>query len=345
MSYPASSPMSHFTPRVLTESINLRPVNRRLFTSFFADNAPSPADTFELETSYQGQSMLPALSYNDESTMRNGEILELSAVKAPIFKSKRIFTAADKFKRAAGYSPYDTSYNPLEVALAKDLDAHIADIEFMKEIMCANALVHGKIPLFNNVGGEIKEMGNIDYRRPESHSVTLSGTGQWDNADSDLVAQCEQYSSMIMDATGGFGATDIIMGTKAFQLFRKHKDVKELLDNRNIHIGELNINTNSLFKGVWNGLRIWTINAGYKDLKGKQQAFIPSDVALFVARDAKFEIDYGLPSDLDCEGPAKLFAKQFKNNDPSAYFTMVESRPLPQVKHAGATLSVKVVEG
>lgn len=336
--------LSHFTPRVLTGIVNIRPVNRRLFASFFKDNEASPSDTFELETSLQGQTMLPALSYNDAGTMRNGEVRTLSAVTAPIFKPKRMLTAADKFKRAKGFTPYDTSYDPVERAIAEDLDALIYDIEYMKEIMCANALVHGKIPLFNTVGGEVKEVGTIDFLRPQSHTVSLSENACWDNTASDLVEQSEQYSSLIMEATGGFGATDVIMGTKAFQLFRKHADVREMLDNRNIDAGVLNMNINSLFRGVWNGLRIWTINASYMDLQGQPQAFIPNDVALFIARDAKLEIDYGLPSDLECTGPTKMFAKQYKENDPSAYFIMLESRPLPQVKHAGATVSVKVVE-
>lgn len=337
--------LSAYTPRILTAVINIRPVNKRLFTSFFEDNEPSLVDTFELETSYQGQSMLPAISYNDAGTMQNGEVRTLSAVTAPIFKPKRVFTAADKFKRAKGFTPYDTSYDPLEKALAEDLDAHIYDIEFMKEIMCANALVNGKIPLFNKVNGDVKEVAAIDYKRPVSHSVTLSGTAAWDNAGSDLLEQAEQYSSMIMDATGGFGATDLIMGTKAFSAFLKHANVKDLLDNRNINAGSLNINLQSLYRGMWNGLRLWTINASYKDLAGNQKAFIPADGALFIAKDAKLEIDYGLPSDVDCTGPTKIFAKQYKSEDPSAYFTLAESRPLPQVKHAGATVFVKVLEG
>lgn len=336
-------PLSPFTPRVLTGVVNIRPVNHRLFTGFFKENMPSETDKFELETSYQGQSMLPALSYNDAGTLRNSETRELSAVTAPMFKPKRVFTAADKFVRGKGYTPYDTSYNPLELALAQDLDAHIYDIEFMKEIMCANALVNGKVPLFNKVDGVVKKIGEIDYRRPASHSITLSGTALWNNAGSNLIAQFEEYSALIMDATGGFGATDVIMGSKAFMSFINHANVKDLLDTRNINIGELNINTKTLYRGIWNGLNIWTINASYKDLAGNQQAFIPTDGALFIAKDAKLEMDFGMPSDLDCTGPTKFFAKQYKQEDPSAYFTLVESRPLPQVKHAGATVFVKVL--
>lgn len=335
--------LSAFTPRVLTGVVNIRPVNHRLFTSFFKENPPSDKDTFELETSYQGQSMLPALSYNDAGTLMNGDVRTLSAVTAPIFKPKRVFTAADKFVRGKGYTPYDSSYDPLELAIAENLDAHISDIEFMKEIMCANALVNGKIPLFNLVEGKAKQIGTIDYKRPASHSVTLSGTAKWDNASSDLIGQAEDYSALMMDATGGFGATDLVMGSAAFKAFLNHANVKNLLDTRNINIGELNINLRTLYRGKWNGLDLWTINAKYKDLEGNQQSFIPSDGALFIARDAKLEIDYGIPSDLDCTGPTRYFSKQYKNEDPSAYFTLVESRPLPQVKHAGATVFVKVL--
>ncbi len=334
-------PFSQFTPRVLTGVINLRPVNPRLFTSFFKENAPSPVDTFELETFYQGQSVLPALSYNQAGTMRDSGQRSIRAVVAPIFRPKRSFTAAEKFKRAKGMTPYDGTTG-IDEAIAEDMDAHLFDLEFMKEIMCSQALVHGKITLLNKLDDNVVEIGNIDFKRPASHSITLSDTAQWSNAASDIVSQADQYSSMIMEATGGFGATDIIMGKKAFALFRKHKDVQDLLDNRNIHAGELNLTVRTMYKGNWNGLNIWLNSASYRDMKGQNTPFIPEDMALFVARDARLEIDYALPTDVECTGATRYFAKQFKQEDPSAYFTVAESRPLPQVKHNGATVAVKV---
>ena len=44
-----------------------------------------------------------------------------------------------------------------------------------------------------------------------------------------------------------------------------------------------------------------------------------------------------------CEGPAKIFAKQFEQEDPSGIFTIAESRPLPMTRHCGWTVKVKVL--
>lgn len=335
--------LSYFTPRILTGVINLRPVQHDLFASFFRPKAPSAVDVFELHTSLRGASLIPSITNHAAGTMRKGGELSVSVVKAPRFRVKRMFTAADMLKTQAGQTPYDLSINPVERAVAEDMDAHRQDIDFMLEVMCAQALVDGKIDIYDRVEGSTTKTFSVDFKRPAAHSVVLTGTALWSDAASDLIGTMDQYNLMIQEATSGYSGTDLILGKNAWTAFRKHADVKNTLDIRHIDIGSLTPKIGAKLKGYWNGLKIWTTASSYKDMDGTTQYYMPPDYALLVASETENVIEYGMPVDVACSGPCRIFAKQFEQDDPSGIFTIAESRPLPMTRHCGCTVKIKVV--
>lgn len=335
--------LSYFTPRVLTGVINLRPVKHDLFTRFFRPLDPKPVDVLELQTSLRGASILPAITNYAAGTMRKGEVLSVDYVKAPRFRPKREFRAADLLKTQKGFSPYDPRVNPVERAIAEDMDAHRDDIDRMVEIMCAQAAVDGRIDLYDMIEGQVVKNYTVDFKRPASHSVTLTGDALWSNPASDLVGMMETYNLLIQEDTSGHSATDLILGKNAWTAFRRHPDVKDSLDNRRIDIGQLSPRVGAKLKGQWNGLNIWTHNATYNDLEGNTKYYLEPDYALLLAGSAESVIEFGQPVDVKCEGPAKIFAKQFEQEDPSGIFTIAESRPLPMTRHCGWTVKIKAV--
>lgn len=335
--------LSFFTPRVLTGVINLRPVKHDLFTSFFHEVDPKPFETFELETSLRGASILPSITNFDAGTMRRGETLNVGYVKAPRFRPKRSFRAADLLVTQKGFTPYDPRVNPVERAIADDMDAHRDDIDRMLEIMCAQAAVDGRIDLYDIIEGKSVQTYSVDFKRPATHDITLSGDAVWSNEKSDLVGSVEDYDLLIQEDTGGLSATDLIMGKDAWTAFRRHPDVKDTLDNRRIDIGSLSPRIGAKLKGQWNGLNIWVHNATYKNIKGQTRYYLEPKCALLLARDAESVIEFGQPVDVKCEGPAKIFAKQFEQEDPSGIFTIAESRPLPITRHTGWTVKLTVL--
>lgn len=335
--------LSYFTPRVLTGVINLRPVKHDLFTRFFRPLDPKPVDVLELQTSLRGASILPAITNYAAGTMRKGEILSVDYVKAPRFRPKRGFRAADLLKTQKGFSPYDPRVNPVERAVAEDMDAHRDDIDRMVEIMCAQAAVDGRIDLYDMIEGQIVKNYTVDFKRPASHTVVLTGDALWSNAGSDLVGSMDAYDLLIQEDTSGLSATDLILGKNAWTVFRRHPDVKDTLDNRRIDIGQLSPRVGAKLKGQWNGLNIWTHNATYKDLEGNTKHYLEPDYALLLASSAESVIEFAQPVDVKCEGPAKIFAKQFEQEDPSGIFTIAESRPLPMTRHCGWSVKIKVV--
>lgn len=147
--------LDFFTPRTLTGVINLRPMKWDLFTNFFKAQDTKPVEVFMLETSLRGASILPSITNYDAGTMHKGETLQVGYVKAPRFRPKRAFRAADLLKTQKGFTPYDPRINPVERAIADDMDAHRDDIDRMLEIMCAQAAVDGKIELYDVIEGNV----------------------------------------------------------------------------------------------------------------------------------------------------------------------------------------------
>lgn len=284
--------LNFFTPRVLTCVINIRPVKYDLFTGFFHAQAPQPVEVFLLETSLRGASILPSVTNYDAGTMRGGESLSVGYVSAPRFRPKRAFRAADLLKTKKGFTPYDPRVNPVERAIADDMDAHRDDIDHMLEIMCAQAAVDGKIELYDMIEGNVRKNFTVDFKRPASHDIKLSGKDVWSDPDSDLLGQIESGSLLIQEDTSGLAATDLILGKNAWTAFRRHPDVKDSLDNRRIEIGNLSPRAQAKFKGEWNGLNIWTHNATYKDVNGETKYYLAPDCALLLARDAESVIEY-----------------------------------------------------
>lgn len=335
--------LSYFTPRILTGIVNLRPVKHDLFTHFFRPLDPKPVDVLELETSLRGASLLPSITNYDAGTMRKGETLSVDFVKAPRFRPKRAFRAADLMKTQAGLTPYDPRINPVERAIADDMDAHRDDIDFMVEIMCAQAAVDGRIDLCDMIEGKVVKTYTVDFKRPASHTMVLTGDALWSNEASDVLGMVEDWNTLIQEDTSGHSATDLVLGKNAWAAFRRHPDVRDTLDNRRIDIGGLSPRVGAKLKGQWNALNIWMYSATYKDLEGQNRYYIGPDYALLLARTADSVIEYAQPVDVKCEGPAKIFAKQFEQEDPSGIFTIAESRPLPMTRHCGWTVKIKVV--
>ncbi|MDR2891606.1 MAG: major capsid protein [Deltaproteobacteria bacterium] len=336
--------LDYFDHRILTGVVNKRPLKSDVFANFFRRNDPSDGELFELHVKSRNITMLPAIANVAPGTMRTGDTIAAGAVKAPRFRPKRAFMAADRFKQAAGMNPYDPLANTLEKAIAEDMDLHREELDFAVEIMCQQAMVLGKVTLYDVVDGSTAvPKFVVDYKRPPAHSVVLTGAAMWTDPTSDLLGQVDAWGLMIQEETG-YAPTDLLLGKNAWKAFRKHPDVKDSLDNKRIEIGHLAPKVGKKIKGEWNGLTIWVVAGNYTDLDGSTKPYLDSDSALLVTADAESVIEFGLPVDNDCAGPTQIFAKGFKQEDPSGYFTVAESRPLAWTKQPGWTVLAVVVE-
>ena len=318
----------------LIKIIHMRPPQWSLFTTLFKRQAPSVDETFEIHRKTHSQNAIPVVSNWAPGIMRQQEGWEALQIKAPRFRTKREFKAAEIFfKRDIGQTPYDIGGDARARALADDLDAHRKDHDYMLEIMCAQAAVYGTVNLYtvDNLTGAYKVAEVIDYKRPASHQITLAAADKWNVATSDLVNQMEDGHRLIMEDCNGMAATELIMGMKAWNAFRKHADVKESLDNtmRLDAKSHIDLRIAQLYRGQWNGLNLYVYNGWYKDVDGTQKYYIDPNDALLITRQADNVIEYARPIDLECAGATDYFVKMYDEKDPSGIFTVAESRPLP----------------
>lgn len=339
--------LDQFDTVALTGIIRLRPPKWSLFSTFFKPQAPSETDIFELHTKAYQYGVLPPIGEYSAGTLMQPQGWEISQVKAPRFRTKRLFRAADVLmKRQIGSSPYDLESDPVIRLVAEDMDAHRMEHDRMIEIMCAQAATEGKVTLYDLDNGAAKAAFTIDYARPASHTISVAKADQWNAEGADLFEQIDAASTLIQEDADGLPATDLIMGATAFAAFRNHPDVVDIMDNRHIDAGgALSFRVAQPNKGTWNGLRIWTYSGTYKDIDGTVKHFIDPDDAVLLARDAESVIEYGRPVDLDCAGATTYFAKQYRQDDPSGVFTVAESRPLPVTRHAGWAVRFDSVTG
>jgi len=339
---PGDFNIDYFDSRILTGVINKRPLKHDVFTSFFKRRPPSAAELFELHVRTRNITMLPAITDAAPGTMRKGDTLQAGAVKAPRFRPKREFRAADRFKIPGGVNPYNPMEDALSRAIAEDMDLHRMEIDFATEIMCMQAMVQGKITLYDMVEGNKPVVRcTVDYKRPEKNSVVLTGSSVWSDPTSDLLGMVDDWGLRIQEETG-FTATDLLLGKNAYKYFRKHDDVRKELDNRRVEIGGMAPHIAKKIKGTWNGLTIWAISQNYTDIDGVVRPYLDPDCALLVTSDAESVIEFGLPVDNKCLGPTEVFAKIYEDDDPSGTFSIAESRPLAWTKQPGWTVLAKV---
>lgn len=334
--------IDYFSPRFLTGVINQRPVQHDFFTNLFSPRPPSAAEHFDIHIHSRGVSMLPAISNESPGTMRQSGTIEVATLRAPRFRPKRLFKATDRIKNGAGMTPYNTGGNPVHLAIAEDMDAHRKEVDYMLEIMCARAAVHGTLDLYDVIEGKVEKAFSVNFRRPATHNIALSTAEKWTAKDSKLQEQLDAWDALIQEDTG-FAASDLVLGKNAYTAFRKHADVHDDLDIRNIDLGALAPRIGRKFRGTWYGLNIWTLSGTYTDMQGLTQHYMPEDSALLLTRDAENVIEFGMPIDLDCTGPVQIFSKTFKQDDPSGIFSIAETRPLPWPKHAGWAVLAKVL--
>lgn len=335
--------LDYFDPRVVTGVINKRPRKHTLFTNMFTRKTPSSVEVFELHIVSRGISMLPAITNHAAGTMRQGTSREVVYLKAPRFRPKRGFSKPEVFKQPAGANPYSPMENPLERALAEDMDLHREEIDYTLEIMCAQAVVNGKLDLYDMIDGQKRKTYSVDFRRPPAHNVILSGGRLWNAATSDLLAVTDEWDTMIQEETN-IASSDLYLGSAAWAAFREHRDVKDKIDTTSgVNAGGLEFRVGRKFKGTWNGLGIWEVSGTYTDMDGTVKRFLEPEYAMLQAAGAQTDIEFGIPMDLDCQGPTEVFAKVFKQDDPSGIFSLCETRPLPWTRQPGWVVLAKVL--
>lgn len=178
--------------------------------------------------------------------------------------------------------------------------------------------------------------------------TTLSGTTAptaiWTHANAVPLDNLETAATAMRAVTGYDGPIDVLMGTAAWNAFKVHSTVKDLLDNRRIVGSEIRANENMEYKGEVNGFRIYHVTFQYLLNTTWTEAWNTNTIALVPSEDPEgwFSTEYGAPFEFP-EGsnvaqfiPVQYFSKAVRIEDPPVQKVILESRPVPLIKNPQA---------
>lgn len=254
-----------------------------------------------------------------------------SVVKPAYLKDIRQHNPLKALKRRAGEA-LTGSMTPAARQQA-NIVADLADQRRMlarrMEVMAIEAIRDGKATIIGEGFNAV-----IDFGRDAALTVTLTGTDKWDNATPpDIPAQLEAWSQLIADRDGNVDA--VIMDPKAWKLMQANPAVRELLDIRkgdssNLMIDpKIAIQAGVQFKGYLGQFPIWVYSGSYVDpADGVTKKYMPDNTVVLAGQRVEGVRHFGAIMDVDVLVARELYAKSWKQDEPSIRFLKLESAPL-----------------
>jgi hypothetical protein len=267
--------------------------------------------------------------------------------KPAYVKPKNIVTPDRAFKRRAGEA-YGGSLSPaarVNAVIASILSDHNDMHIRRRELMAFSAIANGSV----TVAGENYPSQTVDFGRDGTHTVNLTGADRWSESTSEPLVDIEAWLVKIQRKAGAV-VNRLTMGTDAYSAFISHADVKEQLEIRRI-ADPMNLNLGpgngeaAQYKGtLGNGLEVWVYSDIYQDDDGTDVEIMDSRDVILTSASVDGVQCYGAILDADAGYVATdIFAKMWKDNDPSAIFLMTQSAPLMVPTRPNATLKARVL--
>ena len=329
--------------RILEES---KPARRFLLDTFFSDVETSTTEHVDIDVIVGQRRMAPFVSPLSEGKVVEKIGYTTRTFKPPYLKPKFVVDAEDLTDRMPGNIIYTPGSSPAE-RTARKLGELLAEGREMVvrrcEWMAANALNTGTI----TVTGEGLS-ATIDFSMPAGNKITLTGGDLWtDTANSDPLKNLRTWRRQIAQSAGV--SPDIaIIGTSVTDALLAHDDVRTLLDNRRIQVGNIDFrNYNELgvsYIGNIQGLDIVEYAEWYLDSSGTEQPMVPVDKVLLGSTMARTAQHYGLIRDVEAgDAAVQIFPKSWTQPDPSVRYLLLQSAPLVALHQSNAFISAKVV--
>ena len=153
----------------------------------------------------------------------------------PMVAPRGVFRGDEAFERMPGEviggaaSPDDRA----AANVAQQLDMHDMLCTRREEWMCAKMLVTGTIPI---VGEGVSDTIDLGF----TNTDTLTGQDVWGGTTCDILGNIREWKRDIIKASGVTPDTMVLGATAADKLLAD-SDVRELLDARNVVVGQINL--------------------------------------------------------------------------------------------------------
>lgn len=264
----------------------------------------------------------------------------------PYIKPKFATGAQEILNRAPGEIVYVGGQSAAQRAATK-LGEELAELDETitrrEEWMAAQALATGKV---NVVGDGINDV--IDFSRAADHTVTLTGTALWTDAQGDPLKNLRAWRRKIIQDSGVAPDT-VVLGADAIEAFINNAKVKDALDTRRVDLGQIDpqilpdgVTYYGYIKEV--GLDLYGYDEWYIDDAGDEQPMLPKDKIIIGSSRSRNAKLYGMIQDLAAGAGFAVprFPKSWVKEDPSVRFVMLQSAPLVALLQPDSTMCCKV---
>ena len=227
------------------------------------------------------------------------------------------------------------------------LQKHRSDIERRWEWMAAQAILNGSITLEDDG----YPAATVDFKRDAGHTVALTGGARWGEVGVSIVDLLDSWNDTMADAKFGGPATDVIMGTQAWAVFKADAEVQVLLkdDIRNTSGTSLDLGIGNgdkvQFKGnLSRNLRVWVYSDYYEMPDGTVVPYMDPRDVLMIGQSVRGVKAFGAILDKRAGfQPLPIFPKMWENEDPSATMLMTQSAPLMVPVNPNNTFTARVL--
>jgi hypothetical protein len=330
---------------------DLEPI-QEFWLSFFPGVHNSITERIEWSkiTNYRHLAPLVLPTQQGRPTFRAEE--NMTSVKPGYLKPKDAVQDAAMLTRRAGLGELGQA-RPLSPAerymatVAAVLQKHRSDIERRWEWMAAQAVLYGSITLVDDG----YPTATVDFQRAADHSITLGAGNRWGDTDVNAVDDLDEWNDRMADVKFGGPATDVIMGTAAWKVFKDDAQVLKLLnmDIRNTSGTSLDLGMGNgdkvQFKGnISRNLRVWVYSDYYEAPDGTVMPYMDPRDVLMIGQNVQGVKAFGAILDKKANfQPLAIFPKMWDEEDPSATILMTQSAPLMVPINPNNTLRARVL--
>ena len=303
----------------------------------------------------------PFVTELSEGTMVRNKGYETTTIEPPNITTYMPTTAADVFSRQPGMVPFMQGMSGLDLAemrLGKDMDYQMRMHRRTIEVMASQAIIDGKV-IVKGVGVNAE----INFGRSLSHEYSLLGSDAWNaTATSNPMEDIRVWKEQIREDEG-LDADMLIMSGDVVQYFINHPKIKDNLTDKDQAklTGFVELSFEQRQQGVDYigrilGIDIYSYNNWYQTRVGStltNTPFIPSGTVVMCVSGANSQnathyasvydlkaAKQGLPNPLD----VPMFSKAWENENPSALYVMVKSRPCVVMKRPDSTVKAVVLD-
>lgn len=356
-----------FDWRVLTGTLNeVKNPNRFLQDLLFFRRNTNAGDVIETHVRKGGRQMTPFVRKGSAAQLIKGRGYDIRQVTPPTIRLKMSF---EPHKYLADPGPgviaATTQGNQGVIAeaarrrIAQDIEVFDDYITNTIEWLCGQALT-GQIVYSATLGaGEETDIFQVTFPRDAANTITNAGGENWGSDDFEPAKLIRAGKVQLNEAVGQT-ATHLIMADDVGEAFVNNTKVKANLDIRRLQqagpivLGGGRIIEGAVYEGTYAGVECWTYSRKV-DILGPDlavaaadQPIIPASKAFLVSVPSagqSFGIEFGGIHDWETLQNGSLaqerFMKAWTENDPSAGWQLMETRPLPVTKLVDSVVELR----